>query len=48
MQPPSVAAATRAGSRAETGSSPRWRLVPLLTLVLLAAGFLGLGIAEAW
>ncbi len=34
--------------RAGTGRSRKWRLVPLLTLVLLAAGFLGLGIAEAW
>ena len=48
MLPPTVAAGTRNGSRADTGRSPKRRLVPLLTLVLLAAGFLGLGVAEAW
>src|ERR1700759_2532142 len=48
MLPSTVAAGTSNRSCADTGRSPKRRLVPLLTLVLLAAGFLGLGVAEAW
>jgi 4-amino-4-deoxy-L-arabinose transferase-like glycosyltransferase len=43
-----VAARTVSGRRAETRRSRRQSLVPLLALVLLAVGFLALGIAEAW
>ncbi|HEX4257489.1 MAG TPA: glycosyltransferase family 39 protein [Streptosporangiaceae bacterium] len=43
-----VAARANRGRRVDIRDSRAWRRVPLLTLVLLAAGFLALGVAEAW